>query len=223
MRAKLTWADLVAFLVWMLPFAYLIYVYPALPERVALHFNLNGEADRLGEKSELVFAVLLLCGTSLFVTLLVRFLPNIDPKKKVKYSQPIFIKIGYALVFFLSALTIAIIYSSLRGRFVLDNHFLYPCICLLLAYFGNLFNNLKPNYFVGIRTPWTLENEEVWKRTHQWGGRLWLGGGLLLGILTFVLPEKASFVCFVSGVLVLALLPVVYSFICFQQIQRKSA
>ena len=222
MSTKLTWVDGIVALVWLLPLAYLAAVYAQLPETVALHFDWKGAADRYGPKIELVGAILLLEGVSLGVGLLVRFLPRIDPKKKVRYSQGAFLKISYALVFFLAGMAVAIIYSSLKGHFVLDAHFLYPAIGLLMAYLGNLFNSLKPNYFVGIRTPWTLENERVWIKTHQFGGRLWLPGGLLLAVLTFFLPERAAQPCFVAGVVVLCVAPILYSYIVYRQLKENT-
>lgn len=217
MRAKLTWADIVMLVVWLLPLAYFVYVYPQLPNNVALHFNLKGEPDRWGHKQESIFPVMLIFGVSIVVALLVRFLPNIDPKKKVKYSQPVLVKLSYALVFFMSAMNVVIIYSTKMGHFVMNARILYPAIFLLMAYLGNLFNNLKPNYFVGVRTPWTLENEVVWKKTHQLAGRLWLGGGVLLAILTFATNGITAEIIFGIGVATLVLIPIIYSYIYYQK------
>jgi uncharacterized membrane protein len=124
-------------------------------------------------------------------------------------------------VFFLSALCILIIYSGKVGHLAIDNHFLFSFIALFMAYLGNMLNNLKPNYFVGVRTPWTLENETVWKKTHQLAGRLWLGGGLLLAILCWVFPQEISAVLFPVGVAVLVLIPVIYSYVFFRQLQKN--
>jgi uncharacterized membrane protein len=222
MRAKFSWMDIMLGVVWILPLMYLIYTYPLLPNQVAVHFDMHGRVDRFGDKKELLTTVLVLSGLTIGLVALLRFLPSIDPKKKVKYSQPVVNRISYALVFFLSALIILVIYSSRIGRFALDTHFLYSAIGLFMAYTGNLFNNLKPNYFVGIRTPWTLESEEVWKKTHQLGGRLWFVGGILLAILCWIFTTELAFVLFTVGVSLLVLIPVVYSFFCFRQLQKKS-
>ena len=123
--------------------------------------------------------------------MLIRFLPNIDPKKKVKYNQPVLVKLSYALVLFLSAMNVVIIYSTKMGHFVMDVRILFPAISLLMAYLGNLFNSLKPNYFVGVRTPWTLENEAVWKKTHQLTGRS-LGLEVAFYLPSSHLPLKVS-------------------------------
>ena len=74
---------------------------------------------------------------------------------------------------------------------------IFVIIGLLFAFLGNYFKTIKPNYFIGIKTPWTLENEEVWKKTHLIGGKLWFIGGLLMA-LTFVLPNKMQFYTFMG-------------------------
>ena len=81
-------------------------------------------------------------------------------------------------------------------------------------------NNVKPNYFVGIRTPWTLESEVVWRKTHQLAARIWLPGGILLAILGWVLPEAAAHITFVAAIAVLVIVPVVYSYILFRQLPK---
>lgn len=222
MNLKTTWGDWVTLFVWTLPLFYLGYVYPQLPERVAVHFNLKGDPDAWGPRREMLMAVLLLVVVSLGVGLLSRFLPRIDPKKKVQYSQSTLARISYALVFFMSALNIVIIYSTLHGRFVMGGRIMFVVISLLFVYLGNQFNSLKPNYFIGIRTAWTLENETVWRKTHQWGGRLWVAGGLVMAVLTCLLPEGVASVVFLTGTVCLVLVPIVYSYVCYQQLQRKS-
>lgn len=221
MRTKFTWADAVAIAVWLLPLVYLSWVYSSLGTTLPVHFDLQGRPNGYGSRAEFVGAILLISGVSLGVSLLVRFLPNIDPKKNVKYSQPVFIRISYALLFFLSAVGISVVYAGVHGHFAFKDRLMFPLLGLFFAYLGNLFNNLKPNYFVGIRTPWTLENEVVWRKTHQLGGRLWLVGGIAMSILCWVLPPAAAQITFTGCMLVLVLVPVTYSYICFRQLQKR--
>ena len=88
---------------------------------------------------------------------------------------------------------------------------------------GNLFYSLKPNYFVGIRTAWTLENETVWRKTHQWGGRLWVGVGLIMAVACGLLPTVPGTVVFFAGAALLGLGPVVYSYLCYRRIKKDQA
>jgi uncharacterized membrane protein len=87
---------------------------------------------------------------------------------------------------------------------------------------GNYFKVIQPNYFIGIRTPWTLENNEVWKLTHVFAGKLWVIGGLIM-ILGGLIFENSSFsIVFTSLVIVLAIVPMAYSYIKFKEIEKKS-
>jgi uncharacterized membrane protein len=85
------------------------------------------------------------------------------------------------------------------------------CTLLLLAIMGNYLGNLRPNYFAGIRTPWTLESPETWRATHRLGGRLMFFGSLLLFVLQFFLSESAAVGILVTSVLLLAARGIFYS------------
>lgn len=215
---RFTLIDGFFFLIWSIPAIYLAVIYPILPAQVPLHFNSDGQPNRFGPRSEFLWYMVILQLVSLGLYFLIRFLPEIDPKKKIKYSRRILTQISYALITFMAALSVFVIYATVRGHLQLDTHYLYAAIALLMAYLGNLFNNLKPNYFVGIRTPWTLENETVWKKTHQLGGRLWLGGGLILALACMFAPGNWTTGIFAAGIAILVLVPVVYSYLAFKQI-----
>ena len=62
---------------------------------------------------------------------------------------------------------------------------------LLFAFMGNLMHNIKPNYFAGVRTPWTLEDPDTWRATHRLAGKLWFGGGIFVTIAVLVLPVES--------------------------------
>jgi uncharacterized membrane protein len=220
MQKKLTWTDMLALLIWLLPLIYLIYVYPSLADTIPLHFDGAGNPDRFGPKTKFAGMVLLVNGIGLLAGLLVRFLPSIDPKKKARYSQTIFIRVSHAVLFLIAALNFLIIYAGTQQHFTMPVHVFYPLMGLFLAYLGNLLNNVKPNYFVGIRTPWTLENEEVWRKTHRLAAKLWLPGGIVMAILGWAIRGQAGHFVFTGGVLLLALIPVVYSYIYYRELSK---
>ena len=85
------------------------------------------------------------------------------------------------------------------------------CILVLLAIMGNYLGNLRPNYFVGIRTPWTLESAETWRATHRLGGRLMFFGALLLLAAEFFLSQSAFGYLFVTLILLLVAWSFLYS------------
>jgi uncharacterized membrane protein len=215
---KFTYMDLAALVVWVLPAAYLASVYNALRAIVPVHYGISGQVDRYGNKSEMILLMCILLFTSLLVYLLLKFLPAIDPKKQVKVGEENFRKIGFAVVLFLSALNIAIIYATVHHGFAIDKLIL-PLAGLFFAFMGNMMNSIKPNYFAGIRTPWTLENEDNWRTTHRLAGKLWFVGGIAVTIATLLLPATSATIVFMCGLAVLTLVPVVYSYIYFRNHQ----
>ena len=117
---------------------------------------------------------------------------------------------------FLTAINLIIIYASASGSINLSK-LLLPLIGLFFACLGNLMHSIKPNYFAGIRTPWTLESEDTWRATHQLAGKLWVAGGIAVTILTFLLPPTVATIFFISTIVVLSIVPIVYSYIYFKK------
>lgn len=222
MQKKLTWADALAFVVWMLPLIYLITVYPSLPARVPLHFNLEGTADRFGSRGKFVWTVILISATGMGSALLVRYIPLFDPKKKVRYSQHTFTRISHAILLLMTGISTLIVYTGVKGHFAMPMNIIFTITGLFMAYLGNMLNNIKPNYFVGIRTPWTLENEEVWRKTHQLAARIWLPGGILLATIGWILQRPLAHFIFFGCIAVMALIPIVYSYRYYQRIKNQS-
>jgi uncharacterized membrane protein len=198
-----------------LPFIYLAFIWNNLPDRIPMHWNGSGEIDRYGDKKELVLMLFLLTGITYFVFLVI---PKIDPKQKLQNMGNKLNNLRLILGIFMSALALGIVYSTQQKSS--NPGFLFVIIGLLFAFLGNYFKTIKPNYFIGIRTPWTLENEEVWKKTHLLGGKLWFVGGLLMAT-TFVLPNKIQFYTFMGITAVITIIPIVYSYLAFKKIKNQ--
>jgi uncharacterized membrane protein len=203
------------FAIALIPFAYLIYIWNRLPEKVPMHWNGAGENDRYGDKKELLVMLFMLVGITYFVFLII---PSIDPKQKLQNMGNKLNNLRMILTLFMSGLAVFILYSVQQKTS--NPSFVLAIIGLLFAFLGNYFKTIKPNYFIGIKTPWTLENEEVWKKTHQLGGKLWFIGGLLMA-LTFVLPNKIQFYTFMGIVAVITIVPIVYSYLEFKKIKNQ--
>ncbi|MBX0329512.1 SdpI family protein [Oscillochloris sp. ZM17-4] len=92
---------------------------------------------------------------------------------------------------------------------------------VMFALIGNELGRVQPNYFVGIRTPWTLADPEIWRRTHRMGGRMIAGAGALLVVLGLVAPTESSFVLGIGAILVASLGSVVYSYWIWRQQEKK--
>jgi uncharacterized membrane protein len=199
----------------LLPFVYLAYIWNELPKEVPMHWNASGEIDRWGDKSELFMMLFMLTGISYFVFLII---PYIDPKQKLQNMGNKLNNLRLILGLFMSALAIYILYSVQQKTS--NPVLIFPLIGLLFAFLGNYFKTIKPNYFIGIRTPWTLENEDVWKKTHLLGGKLWFVGGLLMA-MTFVLPNKIQFYTFMGITAVISIVPIVYSYLEFKKTKNQ--
>ncbi len=202
-------------LIAVLPFIYLAFIWNNLPDKIPMHWNGSGEIDRWGDKSELFMMLFMLTGISYFVFLII---PYIDPKQKLQNMGNKLNNLRLILGLFMSALAIYILYSVQQKTS--NPVLIFPLIGLLFAFLGNYFKTIKPNYFIGIRTPWTLENEDVWKKTHLLGGKLWFVGGLLMA-MTFVLPNKIQFYTFMGITAVISIVPIVYSYLEFKKTKNQ--
>ncbi len=195
----------------LLPVGFAAYLYPSLPETIPTHFDIIGKADRFGPKQSIWFITLFLSGISGGVYLLLKNLHRIDPKKTAGQSPQLLNKIAVAQLVFICALNLLVLYASKEGSFGLHGLML-PLLGIFFMVLGNYMHSIKPNYFVGFRTPWTLENEDNWRKTHQLVGKIWVPGGLLISISTLVLPIKAGFIVFMSLIGLMVLVPLLYSY-----------
>ena len=195
------------------PAVYLAFVWNALPEEVPMHFNAKGEVDRYGSKDELIGLLFML---NLPLYFIMRFAPQIDPKNKINEKQLFGLRL--VLHIFISLLALFIIYSTQKGA--LANPFgIVSLVGLLFAALGFFFTSIKPNYFIGIRTPWTLENETVWTKTHKVSGPVWIAGGVFMAISP--LFAKAGSIYIVLGVTFgLAIFSVVYSYVAYKKLKN---
>lgn len=206
----------IAILIALLPAAYLGIIWNNLPQTVPVHFNAQMKPDRMGDKSELWLIVGLMAGASLLTYFLLTNIGKIDPKRRGKLqSAAAFQKLALGLVIFISALGILILQSAKGGTVLKD--LLFPLLGLLFAFIGNYMVNIKPNYFAGFRLPWTLSNDENWRKTHQLGGRIWFAGGLVIALVCLLLPASTAFVFFLGATLLMVLIPVVYSYRLFKK------
>jgi uncharacterized membrane protein len=209
---------LLVFLIITIPVIYTASIYSSLPYTIPTHFDINGRPNAFGSKDMIWFTTLLLSILSAFVYLLINNLPKIDPKKTAGQSPELFHKLAVILVVFMCALNLVIIYATQNGSFTITNLML-PLIGLLFLVLGNYMHSIKPNYFVGFRLPWTLENEDNWRKTHQLVGKLWVGGGLVITIATLLLPAKPGFIVFISIAIIITIIPTVYSYRYFKKHQ----
>lgn len=198
----------------ILPYVYLAAIWAKLPDHVPTHFNLAGNVDSWSAKTTLLF---LPGALGLGIYLLLIIIPFLDPKKKIQLMGDKYYSFRFMLTFFFSLFATYLLYISKAGSLKNPN-FLISLIGVLFAMLGNYFQTIRPNYFIGIRTPWTLENEQIWKKTHLLGGRLWMAGGVLIVVLSFIIRNNLSLAITFGTILsVMVIVPIVYSYTEFRK------
>lgn len=148
-----------------------------VPDRIPVHWNFEGEVDRYGGRFE---ALLLVPLMTLAIYALLLFLPRIDPGHG-NYSTfaRTYAVIRCSIVAFMCVVYGAIQLSAL-GHPVSINAVIPFAVGVLFVFLGNVMGKIRPNWFVGIRTPWTLSSKASWNKTHRLGGRLFILMGLTI-------------------------------------------
>ncbi len=226
MKSSRTWEVFIIMLT-LVPFMVLAVVYSYLPDQVPVHFNASLEPDRYGGKEELWIIPVLLNGMLYF---LFKYIPKLDPKNQINKMGNNWLYLRTAITLCLTALSCGIIYItaaavSVDGTIIkvsaLDPAYLFGIIGMLFAILGNYMPAIKPNYFVGIRTPWTLENELVWRKTHRLGGKLFLIGGIIIALSAFIFTSDIVFWILMSISLLLVFITFIYSYQLFKTLSHE--
>jgi len=189
--------------------------YPHLPLIVATHWDASGHPNGWNPRWSLV---LYEPGLMLGVTLLFSVIPWLSPKKfEVDSFRATYLYIMIMIVAMLAYGQLLILISGLG--IVLDvSRAMEGGVCLLIALMGNVMGKVRRNFFVGIRTPWTIANERVWNATHRLAAKTFFVGGLL-GLGALIL--RAPFWLSLTAILIAALIPVIYSLIFYKQLERR--
>lgn len=210
---KKMWRETALLFLVLLPLAQLLVVWPAIPETIPVHYGITGEPDAYDSKQFLTWFLPLIL---LLTYGLLALVPIIDPRKKLHGG---FFAIRVILQVFL-AVVLGSYLHSLTGNWNFTR-ILPLALMAFLVVFGNYLPIIKPNYFVGVRTPWTLENEEVWKTTHRFSGRLAMAIGLA-GLLLHLLWSTAPVAISLGIPIVWAIASLVYSYVAYQNLKPKA-
>ena len=213
---KIVWLFIIA------PAIYLAIVWNTLPETIAMHFNLKGDIDRYGSKNELITMIIILIAVNAVVYLLLPQVYRIDPKRYAAENKDRLFRIAFAVAVFTAAVLCLIIYSSIHGNIKFSMRFILAGVGLMLAVVGNYIYNIKPNYFAGIRLPWTLNDDENWKRTHLLGGKLLFGGGLLIAVICLFAPFTFSMITLFVVLSIVTLITCIYSYRLYKKLNAHN-
>ncbi len=189
---------------------------PQLPEQVPSHWNELGQVDGYSGKWS---AILLMPAIMMGIILLMIAIPSIDPKRaNIALFRPQYNIFIVCIVIFFSYLHILTLLAGF-GKRIDMNHMLIPAIGLLYIVIGGIIRVAKRNYMIGIRTPWTLNSDYVWEKTHQVGGIAFIVAGIIC-FLGFLVPDVA-FLFMIIPILAATLGITVYSYVLWRQEERN--
>lgn len=189
------------------------WLYPSLPEQIPTHWNIHGEVDDYTAKP---WGVWLLPLAALFTFGLMKVIPVISPKGyRTESFSDVYNIFTVTLVGFMSGVGLLVLLEA-SGRDMRFNEMMYAGLGLLFIVMGNFLGKVRKNFFLGIRTPWTLVSDEVWSRTHRLGGRVFVIIGILMFLGAFVqIPTAALTALIVVG----AFIPVIYSYVLYRRLE----
>ncbi|MCY7410583.1 MAG: SdpI family protein [Chitinophagales bacterium] len=212
-KEALIWVALIA------PLIYSAFMWSQLPDIVPSHWNINGEIDDYSGKE---LPLLLLPCMNLILYFILFFIPRIDPRKKnYELFNSSYQNIRLIVHIFFIGVHVFVMHATKTHEMAGLNFFIAG-VGLFFAMLGNYMRTMRSNFFVGIRTPWTLSNEEVWKQTHALGGRVWFYGGLILAVISLFVPDVTATFILIGGIIILAFIPIIYSYLKYKEITRIS-
>lgn len=188
-------------------------VYGRLPDRIPSHWNVRGEVDGWMEKP---WGVLMQPLVATLMLGLLWVLPRIDPRRenieRFRDDRRLLINL---LVLFFAVIQVAT-YGYGLGWPVQVDRVVLAAVGLLFVGLGNYLPRIRSNWHMGIRTPWTLDNERVWRATHRVGGRAFVGAGLAMA-LAALLPDPARMWLAGLAIAVAVVLPLAYSYVAYRR------
>jgi len=203
----------------VIPVIVLVFTYGRLPEMVPTNFGIDGTVNAYGPKSTMIMLALLPAGLGL----LMQFLPMIDPRRKAyTVFQKYYDLFALMMTVFMTVMFLIVTVETLRPGTVSIGRIITAMMSCLFIVIGNMMGKVKHNYFFGIKTPWTLADQDVWIQTHSLGGKIWFIMGILLLPACMLLPEQVFFLLMMVGVIGSVLFLTVISYLFFRRKQQEN-
>jgi uncharacterized membrane protein len=193
------------------------YFYAHFPERVPIHWNFQGQADNYGSP---FFAAFFFPALLVFLYILFLTIPYADPKRD-RYSEFTGVyHIFKGMIIFIMAAIYFIASLNGLGFNIPIGLFVPSLIGLMFIVMGALMPRIKPNWFMGIRTPWTMSNEEVWRKTHVFGGKVFILSGILFALTPFF-PASFRAPAFIAFIVFMLFGTIGYSYYAYREEGKK--
>ncbi len=199
------------------------WLYTSLPQRVPIHWNIEGKVDGWGDKS---WATFLMPGTMTVMLILFAFLPALSPKHfevdSFRSTYLYIMVLTTGLFAYMNGVILLATWQEVRegSKFMDIGRAMIGGMFLFFALLGNVMGKVRKNFYIGIRVPWTLASDRVWNDTHRLAAWLMVAGGIIGFLLVIAgLPILWS----IGVMLVTFLIPIVYSFVHYKALERQGA
>lgn len=191
--------------------------WPYLPERVPLHWNVHGQVDLRGSRGMLMA---LGPGAMLAELAIFALLPLLSPRRfEIETFARTYLRIMLAVIVLAGYLTAVLLFAGITGHVDVSAAILGG-VSMVLIVIGNLMGKVRRNFYIGIRTPWTLASERVWHATHRLAGKTIVVSGIA-SFCAALWAGPAGPVTWIALVLTGVLVPVVYSFVRYKALERE--
>jgi len=194
-----------------------VVLYSHLPDQIPMHWSFDGNVTYQDK-----WQLFILCGIALFLAVMFDLLPKIDPRKEhYQNFGPFYDSFCIVMQIFMLSMTGIVLTETFRPNTISVPKVVSIGIGLLLIFIGNMMPKFKSNFYCGIKTPWTLSNEEVWRKTHRLGGKCFFIAGLFFIIGSFFLSNKILLVVIFVISMTVCLIPTIMSYIWWHQEEKK--
>jgi uncharacterized membrane protein len=191
-----------------------IILYPSLPDELPRQWGFSGEVNSTWPK---LYAVLMAPVTATVIWVLTYVLPQIDPRREQyeKFGKS-YLRIRQGIVVFMLGMHVLTLTQYDNPQLIVK--LILFAVALFIAYLGNEMGRFRPTWFVGIRTPWTMSDERVWRQTHRIGARYYVAAGILNMLTALIFPIPIAGAIFIVSLLSVSFGTMAYSYILWRKL-----
>ncbi|MCI8658963.1 MAG: DUF1648 domain-containing protein [Lachnospiraceae bacterium] len=192
-------------------------LYPRLPEQIPTHWGINGISS-YGAK----FNIWLLAGMHPLFAVLLDLTPHMDPRRNnyQKFSG-FYDSFCIGMQLFLAVVTGIILRESFFPGQLHTAKIIFFMLAFMFLLIGNYMPKVQSNFYMGIKTPWTLSSDQVWRKTHRLGGKLYAVCGILLLLSALILPDSITVVLLIVLVFVSTFIVILASWLWWQKESKE--
>ncbi|WP_336785331.1 SdpI family protein [Paenibacillus sp. MMO-177] len=190
-----------------------------LPDVIGSHYNINGEQNGTMNKSNMW---LLYAGVGIVLPVFLSVVRNVDPRRQnyARFSE-YYTLMRWTISLFIHGVFVLMILQNLDYDLPFVN-IVFGGLGIMWMIIGNRMGQLRSNFFMGIRTPWTITDENNWRSTHRLGGRLWFVAGILMLLGGCLLTAKWLIAVLIVSMVLSVVIPYLYSYLLYAGAKKKS-